>query len=130
MDTLIVQLILLAMAAGCLAFGLYWPWALWMLKRRGKLAEVMRRSESWVGGHFSYLLTFMDHRGEIQVIGASTMIREGKKVPLTEWDAVQVIYDPRKPARARLYPLDWREAGLLVYGMIPAVILIVVALNL
>ncbi|WP_328663347.1 hypothetical protein [Streptomyces sp. NBC_00328] len=130
MDTLIVQSILLTVAAGCLVFGLYWPWALWTLKRRGELAEVVRRGESWAGGSFSYMLIFVDHEGEFQAISASTIIREGKKVPLTRWDEVQVIYDRRRPARARVHPIDWSEVGLLIYGIIPAVILIVVALNL
>src|SRR3954454_24166401 len=109
MGTLIAQSILLTMAAGCLGFRLYWPWALWMLKRRGELAEVVRRGESWAGGNLSYTLIFVDHEGESQAISASTMIREGKKAPLTQWDEVKVIYDRRKPARARLYPIDWSE---------------------
>ncbi|MEU6573317.1 DUF3592 domain-containing protein [Streptomyces sp. NPDC046805] len=137
MDTLVVQWILLVMAAACMSFGLYWPWALWMLKRRGETVVITGSREDWTGGRHGYLLLFEDHHGGSQVILTSDLYRRAQKAakkgrtsPLPDSGEIRVVYDRRRPARARLYPLKWAEAGLVVYMLIPAVILVVVAVHL
>ncbi|MCX4644065.1 MULTISPECIES: hypothetical protein [unclassified Streptomyces] len=120
-----------------MAFGLYWPWALWMLRRRGETVVITGSSEDWTGGRHGYLLFYADHHGDHHLIRTSDLFRragkagrKGKVSPLPDSGEIRVVYDRRRPKRARLYPLDWAEAGLVVYGLIPAVPLVVVAVNL
>ncbi|MET7922739.1 hypothetical protein ABZT43_01825 [Streptomyces sp. NPDC005349] len=79
MGTLVVQSILTFMAAGSVAFGLYWPWALWMLRRRGETVVITGSSEDWTGGRHGYLLFYADHHGDHHLIRTSDLFRRAGK---------------------------------------------------
>ncbi|MEV0807473.1 hypothetical protein [Micromonospora sp. NPDC050200] len=124
MGTLIVQGILLTMAAASSGFGLYWPWVLWILKRRGVVTEIIAVEETWTNGSRGYLLTFKDHHGNLQMIGTP------KLPPRAGGSYGRVVYDERQPKRARTFPLDLGWLWVLVPTQIPALILCVIAANL